>query len=74
MLQRSGPGDISVLRHVAGQKDRDPFRLGQSDERVRTAPHLRGSAGHLPTSGVPEALDGIDGEQERPFRPGRVQQ
>jgi hypothetical protein len=72
MLQRPGPGDVTVLRYVAGQEDRDAFRLGQPDERVRAAPNLRGSAGHLATSRVPEALDGIDGEQERPFRPGRV--
>jgi hypothetical protein len=72
MLQRPGPGDFTVLRHVASQEDRDAFRLGQPDERLRAAPNLRGSAGHLSTSRVPEALDGIDGEQDRPFRPGRV--
>jgi hypothetical protein len=74
MLQRPGPSDVTVLRHVTGEKDGDAFRLGQSDEGVGAASDLRRSAGHLPTRGVPEALDGIDGEQERPFRPGRAQE
>jgi hypothetical protein len=56
VLQRPGSGDVPILGHVTGQKDCDPFRLGQADERVRTAPDLCGSAGHLPTCGVAQAL------------------
>ena len=65
MLDRPGPGEISVLRHVPHQEQRDATGLCHAGQALDAGAHLGQAARRLGELGIGDRLERVDHEERR---------
>ena len=65
MLDRAGPGEVSVLRHVSHQEQRHAAGLCHAGQALDAGAHLGQAARRLGQLGVRDRLERVDHEQRR---------
>ena len=70
VLQNAGPCDISVLRHMPDDEDRDPLLFGKPHQERRTIANLRGAPHRRRTLLHVHRLNGIHDEKRGMKTPG----
>ena len=72
VLQRLGPGDAPLLRHVADEDDRDPLPLRQLHQAQGRLADLADAAGRAVELVERRRLDRVDDDRRRAHRPCRL--